>query len=179
MKILSSSVEFSGRVFRVRRDEIEHGDMRFIRDVVEHPGSVAFLPETEDDDVILIHQYRHPARSRILEVPAGTLKSGEDPVECVRRELLEETGYTAGEVAHLGTMYLAPGYSSESIGLYHVIVSGYLGAKPELGEDIIVMKMTFQELFNRAISGSLEDAKTAVLTFLVATKKGYIRVHRV
>ena len=176
MKVLSSRVEFSGRVFRVRRDEVERGGWRFVRDVVEHPGSVAFLPETGDGDVILVHQYRHPARSRILEVPAGTLKPGEDPADCVRRELLEETGYTAGEIAHLGTMYLAPGYSSERIGLYHVMVSGYSGARPEPGEDITVVKLTFQELFSRAISGSLEDAKTAVLTFLVAARKGFIGV---
>jgi ADP-ribose pyrophosphatase len=176
MRVVGSEVVFSGRVFNVRRDHLVFGNKTIVRDVVEHPGSVAFLPETEEGDVILVYQYRHPVGKRILEAPAGTLKKGESPLDCVKRELIEETGYEAGETEYLGAVYLAPGYSSEKIMLYRVKVSGYLGPRPEPGEDIITVKMPFRELLRRVLAGEVEDAETVILALLVAEKRGIIGV---
>jgi ADP-ribose pyrophosphatase len=103
----------------VRVDEVElPGGLRASREVVVHPGAVAIIPLLPQDRVVMIRQYRHPAGKVLYELPAGTLRPGESPADCARRELLEETGYQAGELAPLFSMYLSPGYCTELIHLF-------------------------------------------------------------
>jgi ADP-ribose pyrophosphatase len=118
-RLVSSRTVFTGRLISVRVDEVElPGGPRASREVVVHPGAVAIIPLLPQDRVVMIRQYRHPAAKVLYELPAGTLQPGESPADCARRELLEETGYQAGELAPLFSMYLSPGYCTELIHLF-------------------------------------------------------------
>ncbi len=178
MEVVRSERVFSGRIFSVRRDFLRARGGEIVRDVVEHPGAVAFLPELPDGSVVLVEQYRHAVGGRLLEAPAGTLEPGEDPEECVRRELVEETGYQPDSVEYLGEIYLAPGYSTEKIRLYLVKVSRRGKPRPEPDEDIEVLVMPFEELLRRAVSGEIHDAKTMALALLVAYRRGLMAPQR-
>ncbi|MGC8555688.1 MAG: NUDIX hydrolase [Conexivisphaera sp.] len=178
MDVVRSERVFSGRIFSVRRDVLRTPGGEIVRDVVEHPGAVAFLPEKPDGSVVLVEQYRHAAGSRLLEVPAGTLEPGESPDECVTRELREETGYEPDGLERLGEVFLAPGYSSERIHLYLVRVSRRGPSAPEPDEDISVIEMPFEELLSRALSGGIRDAKTMAIVLLVAARRGLVRLQR-
>ena len=109
--------------FAVRSDELHHPDggpdQTFRRIVVEHPGAAVILAVDDEQRVLVVVQYRHAARRRFVELPAGLLdKPGEDPEEAARRELLEETGFEAGRWTHLGSTWSSPGITAEVIHLY-------------------------------------------------------------
>ncbi len=174
MELVRSERVFSGRVFSVRRDVLKTPRGEVVRDVVEHPGAVAFLPERPDGGVVLVRQYRHAAGERLLEVPAGTLEPGEPPEECVRRELREETGYEPDSIEYLGEVFLAPGYSTERIRLYHVMVSRGGEPSPEPDEDIEVVTVPFEDLLAMASSGAIRDAKTLAIALILAARRGLL-----
>ena len=112
-RIVASEQVYQGRAISLRRELVElPSGKRFYREVVEHSGASAIVPVTPDGKIVLVRQYRHPVGDYILEIPAGTLKPGEDPEICARRELEEETGYIADEFIHLLTIYPCPGYSA-------------------------------------------------------------------
>ncbi|MEM4297115.1 MAG: NUDIX hydrolase [Nitrososphaerota archaeon] len=160
-RVLSSEVVYQGRLFRVRKDELEMvAGRKVIREVVEHPGAVAIVPLLEDGSVIMVEQYRHPARKTLLEIPAGTLAKGESPEECARRELMEETGMKAKELKKLLQCYVAPGYSTE---LIHIFVAKGLSkaeAKPEFDEHIKTSRLKLPTIIDMIKKGEIEDAKT-------------------
>lgn len=122
--------------FSVRRDVIsrpDHPDVRFGRLVVEHPGAVIVLAVDEQERALVLHQYRHAASTRFVELPAGLLdQPDEDPVEAARRELQEEGLLLADHWEHLVSVHPSPGFSSERMELY--LASG-LHEAPHRGED--------------------------------------------
>jgi ADP-ribose pyrophosphatase len=119
-RTLSSERAYDGRLIHVRRDDVRIASGReTVREVVEHPGSVAILPVTADPEVILVQHYRHAVGQSLLELPAGTLdKPGESPADAARRELLEETGFRTGTLTKLMSFFPTAGYSSERITLF-------------------------------------------------------------
>lgn len=122
--VLTSDDLYRGAApFAVVSDRLHHPDegpdQAFSRIVVEHPGAAVILAVDEQERVLVVVQYRHPARRRFVELPAGLLdKPGEDPEEAARRELLEETGHQAARWAHLGSTWTSPGITAELIHLY-------------------------------------------------------------
>ena len=113
---LGTKLQFEGWRIRVRTDSLLNPDGRkTTRDVVEHPGAVAIVARTKADEVILVRQYRHATGEELLEIPAGTREEGESPIETARRELEEETGYTANKIHQLTAFYTAPGFTNEMI----------------------------------------------------------------
>lgn len=106
--------------FSVRRDHISapRREERFARLVLDHPGASVVLAVDDDERALVLHQYRHPARTRFVELPAGLLDAGEDPLVAARRELREEALLEAGTWTHLLTTYPSPGLSSERMELY-------------------------------------------------------------
>ena len=108
-KTVSSKYIFEGQVVRLRYDEVELPDGSFsTREIVEHNGGVAVAAITDNDEIILVRQYRHPYGEVILEIPAGKMEKGEDPFECGKRELSEETGFTAWAKLDVSTIELKP-----------------------------------------------------------------------
>lgn len=161
-KTISSKVIFSGVLLTVLRDEVvlENGAMS-TREHVLHPGAVAIVPVTDDGRVILVEQYRYPIKSKLLEIPAGKFdKPGEDPLECAKRELEEETGYTAKSYTYLGYIHTTPGFSNEVIHLY--LAQGLTPGDSNPDEDeIIETKIEdFEHVVQKCISGEITDAKT-------------------
>lgn len=111
---LASERGFDGVHVHVRVDQVRLPSGRIAtREVVEHPGSVAIVAVTRERQVLLLRQSHHPIQQTLLGLPAGTLNAGESPEACARRELEEETGYRVGQLIHLATYYVSPGYTDE------------------------------------------------------------------
>jgi ADP-ribose pyrophosphatase len=162
-KTLESRLLHEGRHFSFHRDEVElPSGYRTQRDVVRHPGAVAIVPVLPDGRVVMIRQYRYAAGKELLEIPAGTLEPGEPPLECARRELMEETGYEAGEMEALLSCYMAPGYSSEVIHFF--VARGLMEAvgEPEPDEEIAVERLELEEVLGMIAENVIEDAKTII-----------------
>jgi 8-oxo-dGTP pyrophosphatase MutT (NUDIX family) len=117
--ILASHPQFEGRVWSIRRDDIDFAGHRVSRDVVIHPGAVSVIALDETDRVLLVRQYRHPVGMWLFEPPAGLLDvAGEDPWRTAQRELAEEAGYRAEQWSVLVDLLNSPGGSSEAIRIY-------------------------------------------------------------
>lgn len=117
--VTSSQVVFRGAVWDVREDVIDYPGGGFSRHYVDHPGASCVVALDDGGNVVLLEQYRHPVRSRNVEIPAGLLDSpGEDPLECAKRELIEEAGFTARTWEHMVTLNVSPGGSNEVIHMY-------------------------------------------------------------
>ena len=119
-KKISSEAVFDGVLLHVRKDNVElPNGHESVREWTEHPGASAVIPLLPDNQIILVRQFRYAVGKVTLEVPAGKLdKVGEDPLECAKRELSEETGYTAGKIWKLTTIATTVGFSNEYIHLY-------------------------------------------------------------
>ena len=163
MKILEQKIEFEGRRIAVRRDRIvDPAGRETTREVVVHPGAVSIVAMASPDEVILIRQYRHPAGEELIEIPAGTLEEGEDPIDTARRELEEETGYRSARIELRATYYTTPGFSDELMYLYEA--SDLTLARQNLDEDeTIEVVLTHREEALRMIrEGRIRDAKTLI-----------------
>ena len=162
-RTLSSRLIHEGRHFRFLQDEVElPSGRRTKRDIVRHPGAVAIVPFLPDGRVILVRQYRYATGKSLLEIPAGTLEEGEDPQECARRELIEETGYEASELTALLSCYMAPGYSDEIIHFYEARGLREVGMSPEEDESIEVEDFEIGEILRMIELNLIEDAKTII-----------------
>ena len=160
-KILSSRVVYSGPVFSVRRDRVvEPGGIRSTRDVVTHFGSVVVLPVLSDGRILLIRQYRHAIRQFLWELVAGRIECGETSRAAAKRELLEETGYSARRYRKLLEVFPTPGFVSEFMVIYAAegLVAGT--AQPEEDERITARAFALRKLERWMRSGRLRDAKS-------------------
>jgi len=161
-EVVSSTTMYRGRVLHFKQTTVKLPSGKlYTRELVEHPGAVALIPILEDK-VILIRQFRMATGKVIYELPAGTLKEGEDPDACARREIVEETGYKAGRLERFFQCYLAPGYSTE---LMHFYVATELKAGPQhLDEDevIRVYPTPLEEALAMVRRNEIIDAKTVV-----------------
>jgi len=164
-RLLSSETVYRGHLFNVDLDRIEM-DGGFIanRETLRHPGAVCMVPVTADGNLLLVTQYRHAAGRRLLELPAGTLEAGEEPLAAVARELQEEVGMHPGRIEPLGGFYVAPGYTTEYI---HLFVCTDLAASALDGdedEDIEVEQLSLAEALAAIDSGRICDAKSVIGT---------------
>jgi ADP-ribose pyrophosphatase len=129
-------------------------------ELVDHPGAVLIVPFLTKDKVILLRQFRPVINAYIFELPAGTLEKAEQPLACARREIIEETGYSAKKFTRLGIIYPVPGYSTEKITIYkaeELAERGMACEADEVIETCVVTKKIVCELF---ASGKIIDAKT-------------------
>jgi ADP-ribose pyrophosphatase len=160
-EVLSSKIIYDGPVFGVRQDEvIEPGGVRTTRDMVTHFGSIVVLPVLPDGRILLIRQYRHAIGQFLWELVAGRVEKGENLLTAAKRELLEETGYTARRFRKLLRLFPTPGFLSEFMVIYAAegLVAG--AAHPEEDERITVRAFTLREIEHWMKSGKLQDAKS-------------------
>jgi ADP-ribose pyrophosphatase len=140
------------------------------REIVEHPGAVAILPVDADDRVVFVRQLREPARQRLLEVPAGTLESGEEPFASAKRELAEETGLSGGTWTGGGAFWTTPGFCRELMHLFFADGVQEGQASPEDDEEIELVRIPVADLPSRL--EELEDGKTLVAVLLYLRRRG-------
>ncbi|HCA46877.1 MAG TPA: ADP-ribose pyrophosphatase [Armatimonadetes bacterium] len=170
-KTLGSERVFDGRLIRVRVDEVElPNGQRSKREIVEHPGAVAAVPLTADGEVILVRQWRHPVGEALLEIPAGTCEAGEEPLETIKRELIEEICRRAGRVEALASLHLAPGYSSELIHLYLATELAPEEGQCDPDEQIELVQMPLREALRMCRDGEMRDAKTVAGLLLAGVR---------
>lgn len=160
-KILSSEMIYEGRVFGLRRDEVEEpSGLRATREVVTHPGSVVVLPVLPDGRIVLVRQYRHATRQYLWELVAGRKEPEETPKQGAARELLEETGYRAKRMKVFLDVFPTPGFLEER--MYLLLAEGLTAgeAQPEEDEKIEVRAFRLKELKQMIKSGRMRDAKS-------------------
>jgi ADP-ribose diphosphatase len=161
-RIASKSI-YEGKVLNLRVDEVkmENGHVA-TREVVEHLGAAAIVPILEGGDVILVRQYRYPAGSDLLEIPAGTLRADEDPEDCAMRELEEETGYRCRNIAKITEFLVAPGYSTEKIHVYLAKDLTKTHTKMDEDESINLERQPFADALKKIQTGEIRDAKSII-----------------
>ncbi len=162
------------RIFSVQKVtyQTDHGDV-LERDIIRHPGSVAMVPVLDDGRICLIKNFRVSVEETLIEIPAGTLEPNETPLDCAKRELVEETGYRALDMRKLTSFYPAPGILDE---LMHLFVARKLSAGDparELGEQIENYIVSPDEAQSLIANGQIRDAKTIVGLMLAAQVPEY------
>lgn len=162
METLKSKVVLQGRVFDIRTDTVREGDVEYERDIVVHKGSAVIVPVFDDGTVALVRQWRHAAGEYLLEVPAGSLEQGEDPLAGAIRELEEEIGVVADRVEKLCEFYVSPGFVTEKMHLYLATGLTHVGQKLESDELIEIERYSFNELQTMIADGRICDAKTII-----------------
>jgi len=172
-KTLSSQLIYEGRAVKLRVDTVRMADGRETkREIVEHIDCVAIVAVDADDNVLLVKQFRKPIGKELLEIPAGGIDPGEDPVAAVHREMQEETGYLPRKVERLGGFYSTPGYCTEYLHLYLAtdLVPSQLHAEDT--ESIEVVAVALSEIPSLIASGDICDAKSiaGLLTYLESRK---------
>jgi ADP-ribose pyrophosphatase len=130
------------------------------REIVEHPGAVAVVAVDREGMVALVRQRREAARKELLELPAGTLEEGEQPLESARRELAEETGLTGGTWRELAAFYTTPGFCRERMYLFTAEDVEHGSASPEADEELELVRWRVDDIAERLVE--IEDAKTLV-----------------
>lgn len=159
--LVSSEQLFKGKFLHAKRDTVRLPDgKQATREYVVHPGAVVVVPLLDDGQVVLERQFRYPIGQVMIELPAGKLDAGEDPLLCGLRELHEETGYTAGEWAYAGQMHLAIAYSTEVIHIYFARGLSLGARKLDAGEFLDVFTAPAQQLLDWCADGTVTDAKT-------------------
>ncbi len=168
-KTLSSQLIYDGRAVKLRVDTVRMPSGRESRrEIVEHRDCVAIVAIDADDNVLLVNQFRKPVEKELVEIPAGGIDPGEDPVTTVRREMREETGYLPQKVERLGGFYSTPGYCTEYLHLY---LATDLTPSPLYAEDtesIKLVRVPVSQIPSLIDSGSICDAKSiaGLLIFL-------------
>lgn len=167
-KTLESRRVFDGRLLHIDVDTVALPNGRTsIREVTRHPGGVCVLPLHDDGTVSVVRQFRYPYGEVVTELPAGKLERGEDPFDAIRRELSEETGFTAGEWHEMGLFYPTPGYTDEVLHLYFARDLTPGATHPDEGEFLEQNRVPLDELLDQVMSGRLRDGKTIALILKV------------
>ena len=160
-KTLSSQLIYEGRAVKLRVDTVRMANgSESTREIVEHIDCVAIVAVDADDNVLLVKQFRKPVEKELLEIPAGGIDPGEDPVAAVRREMQEETGYLPRKVERLGGFYSTPGYGTEYLHLYLATDLTPSPLNAEDTESIKLIRVPISQISNLIASGSICDAKS-------------------
>ncbi len=162
-KTISTREIFDGQILKLRVDEIELPDGRkSTREIIEHAGGVAIVPVTDQGKIILVKQFRKAVDAPILEIPAGKLEPGEKSEECARRELIEETGFAAGNLKKICSVYTSPGYSDEVLQLFLGKQLQYKGNNLDSDEFIEIKKLKSAEIIELIKQEEIKDSKTII-----------------
>jgi ADP-ribose pyrophosphatase len=160
-QVVEKQVIFRGKKVQLELHRLEdETGAQATREICVHPGAVVVLPLLSDGRVILIRNYRYSVGQVLIELPAGTLEKGEDPMSCAGRELLEETGYLAGRIRPIGSFFSSPGILTEKLYAFAAYDLEQRHSALEEGEEIEVMPVTWEQAFELIGDGQIADAKT-------------------
>lgn len=158
---LSSRLVYDGRLLKVRSDKVQLPDGAAAeREYIEHPGAVAVIAVTDAGELVMERQFRYPLGRDMFEIPAGKIDPGEDPLATARRELQEETGYTAAEWTHVATINIAIAYSNEHIEIYLAKGLRHAQAKLDDEEFLEVFTLPLATALAWVREGKITDSKT-------------------
>jgi ADP-ribose pyrophosphatase len=169
-KTVSEKHIYKGNIINVDNLTVTLPDGRqATRDIVRHPGASVIVPLNEKGEVYMVRQFRKPIDTVTLEIPAGKLDPGEDPLECAKRELKEETGLDAKEIRHLVSIHSTPGFSNEVLHLYSATGLSEGESCTDEDEFISTERYPVAELIEMILNGRITDAKT-IIGVLLADK---------
>jgi len=163
---ISTETVFQGKLMHAKRDVVRlHNGHETTREYIVHPGAVLIVPLLDDGRLVFERQFRYPLHRAFIELPAGKIDPNEDPLQTGKRELQEETGYTAREWQLLATMHPCIGYSNERILIY--LATGLQDGRHQLDidESLEVFTMTLEEAMAAMQRGEITDGKTMVALF--------------
>lgn len=169
-KTLKTKEIFDGRIISLQVDDVELPNGKTSkREIVKHPGAVAIIALTDDNEILFVKQYRKPLERSLIEIPAGRIEPNEDPKITAIRELEEETGYTTEDVSYVTSFYTSPGFADEIIHIYYSNQLTRLSEKVQGDEDEFVelYTLTIEEANEKLRNKEIYDAKTVyALQFL-------------
>ena len=167
---LSSERVFTGGRFGVRVERVRLADgTQTTREILDCPDAVVIVAVDDEQNVLLVRQYRKAIERELLELPAGVIESGDEPLETAQRELREETGFAADRLTELGSFFVSPGGVTECI--YSFLGTGLVHRPlaPDGDERIELVRVPFRDAAEMARSGAFQDAKT-IASLLMAER---------
>jgi ADP-ribose pyrophosphatase len=171
-KTISSESIYNGQIINVFRDKVElpNGKSSY-REVVRHNGAVCVAAITEENELLFVRQFRYPFKEILLELPAGKFdRKDEDPLDCAKRELFEETGAVGRDYKYLGKIYTSPGFCDEIIHLYSCRVESVGESRPDEDEFLDVLQIQFDDAVSMIIDGKILDPKTITAITMLKIK---------
>lgn len=172
---VEQEIKYEGRIIRLRVDKAQLPNGRIAtREVVEHNGGVCIAALTEQRELLFVRQFRYPYQEVVLELPAGKIDKGEEPLACGKRELTEETGASAQQYRSLGRLYPSPGYCGEVIHLFLATGLSFGRMNPDEDEFLEVERIPLEKAVQMVLDNEVPDAKTqvAVLKTWALLQKG-------
>ena len=162
-KKISSESIFDGKIIKVKKDKVllPNGATSF-RECVEHNGGCAIVPITTDGKILLVKQFRYPYDEVVMEIPAGKLEVGENPLDCAIRELKEEVGGVSNDIIDLGIVYPSPGYTNEKIKIYLAKNVECGDLSPDDDEFLEVESYDIAQVKDMICSNIIKDGKTII-----------------
>lgn len=170
-KIKDSTIVYDGKFIQVENVKVTlpNGNTAY-RDIIRHPGACAVVAMNDAHEIILIKQYRTAFDRIFIEIPAGKIDIGEDPLVCAKRELREETGYESDKFTFLCKIALAPGYSDEVIHLYLAENIRYEGIRLDEDEFLSVDKIDLSKAKKMVLDGEIENSIAMIAIMIVSDK---------
>ena len=169
---IESARAYTGRLINLRVDTVRLPDGRITqREIVEHPGAVGILACDPGGQIVMVRQYRKPIERLTLEIPAGTLHAGEDPLACARRELREETGYEAKQIGPFLRYYSSAGFCNEILYLFHATELQHVGGGTDEDEFVELEMVSPQAAWQLIEKGEIVDGKTIIALLWLAQHK--------
>lgn len=163
---IDGEVAYEGGFLKVQSDRVALPDGKVtVREYIKHPGAVVILPLLDDGTVLLERQFRYPLDRVFIEFPAGKIDAGEDALACAKRELLEETGYTASDWQFVCTIHNAIAYSDEHLELF--VARGLVAGQSQLdeGEFLETFSASVAQMLEWVRNGAITDVKTIIGAF--------------
>lgn len=171
-KLISEEEKYSGPRFKVtQKIYLREDGTKIVRDIVNPGEAAVILPITDNDEVVFITQYRESINKVSLELPAGMIDPGEEPIETARRELVEETGLICNNIEHLISLYPSTGYTSEKVHIFLARDFEEGNQRLDSTEEILsIKKIKIEECVNKIKNGELENASQIIAILLYYTK---------
>lgn len=163
---------FSGKILKLDVHEVMLENHKTAeREIIRHQGGVGVIPITDAGEVILVKQFRKPFECETLEIPAGKKEKDEEPMLCAARELMEETGIIADNIAFLTEMYPSPGYTDETVCIFKAEGLTYGDMSTDEDEFIEVFKYPLEQAVEMVKNGQIKDAKTIIALMMVINER--------